>query len=398
VQRGQSLVKIETDKLREQLDDLEFDKPASLVALELAEAELANLKQTTPLKLEAARRTQRNATEDLAYFESIGRASREKGVSFNLKGAEQRLDGAREELNQLKKMYDADDLTEETEEIILKRQKFAVESAEYLLETAKQNGELSLKTTLPREHEGLRTAKRDQDLAAGYAEETVTRTLQKKRLEVEKTKRDQKKAEKRLADLKKDLEEMNVTSPAEGIIYYGACEDGKWTTGAAVGKRLVPGGKLVAREVIMTVVNPDKLILRAAVPEAEVGKLKVGHDGQATPLAAPERKLGVKLDYLGAIPLPGGGFEARLTLGRGNNLRLMPGMTCKVTLEGARQADAVLAPKDAVFSEGTDRFVYLAAKGGAEKRLVKTAGSDDRHVAVEEGLSVGDKILTRKPE
>ena len=42
---------------------------------------------------------------------------------MNLKSSEQYLVCAAEELNQLKKMYEADDLTEETEEIILQRSK-----------------------------------------------------------------------------------------------------------------------------------------------------------------------------------------------------------------------------------------------------------------------------------
>src|SRR5437773_2131812 len=72
----------------------------------------ANLEKTTPLNLAAARRTHRVANEELAYFEATGRAQREKSSRFNLKSAEQRLEGAKEELNQLEKMYKADDLTE----------------------------------------------------------------------------------------------------------------------------------------------------------------------------------------------------------------------------------------------------------------------------------------------
>lgn len=398
VKKGDVLVQVDTERLRDQIDDLEQERPASTLALELAEAELVNLTQTTPHKLEAAKRAKRNATEDLAYFESTSRASREKGVSFSLKSAEQRLDGAKEELNQLKKMYDADDLTEETEEIILKRQKFAVEAAEYSLENSRQLGELTLKTTLPREHESLTNAKRDQDIAAAYAEETLARTLAKKRLDVEKMKRDQKKAEKRLAELKKDLEELNVTAPMDGIIYLGACEDGKWTTGAGVAKRLIPGGKLVAKEVLMTVVNPDKLVLRSVVPEADVAKLKTGQEGQMAPAAAPDRKIPVKLDELGFVPQPGGGFEARLTIGKTSGVRLMPGMNGKVTFEGGRQAEALLVPKGAVFSEGGDKVVYVASKNGPEKRSVKTGDSDDSMTEIEEGLAAGDRILTKKPE
>ena len=155
VRKGDVLVKLDTDKLKEQITDLEQDQAAAVLALELAQYELENLQQATPLRLDAARRTHRNATEDLGYFERIGREQREKMSKFNLKSAEQRLESAREELRQLEKMYKADDLTEETEEIILKRQKFAVESAELGLESAKLSTELALKTSIPREAETL---------------------------------------------------------------------------------------------------------------------------------------------------------------------------------------------------------------------------------------------------
>jgi multidrug resistance efflux pump len=399
VKKGDVLVKVELDKLREQLEDLEQDRPASTLTLELAEAELANLIQTTPAKQEAAKRAQRIAAEDLAYFENIGRASRKKGVEFNIKGSEQRLEGAREELKQLQKMYAADDLTEESEEIILKRQKHAVEAAEFYHETSRQAADLTLKTTLPREADSLKTVKRDQELAAAYAEETLQRTLAKKRLDVEKLKRDQKKAEKRLAELKGDLEELTITAPSDGLVYYGACEDGKWTTGAAVAKRLIPGGKIAAREVIMTVVHPDKLVLRATVPEADVARLKTGQEGQAAPVASPDRKVSVKLESLGFVPLPGGGFAAQCSIGRANGVRLMPGMNCKITFDGSRSGEVLIVPKEAVFPEGADRFVYLAERGGApEKRAVKTGGTDDKNIEIEEGLSAGDVVLGKKPE
>lgn len=401
VTKGQTLLKIDTEKLREQIEDLELDRPATILALELAEAELTNLSLTTPFKLEATKRAQRVATEDLAYFEAVGRANREKSITFNVKAAEQRLEGAREELTQLKKMYEADDLTEETEEIILKRQKNAVESSEFYLESAKLSADQSLKTGLPREHEAMRTAKRDQDVATNYAEETLNRTLAKKRLDFEKSKRDQKKADKRLAELKKDLEETTLTAPMDGLVYYGSCEDGKWTTGAAVAKRLVPGGKVAAREVVMTIVNPTRMVLRATVTEADVAKLKVGTEGHASPVSATDRKMAVAVDSLGEVPLPGGGFETRLTVSKSDGARLVPGMNCKVTLSGSRaagQAQVVLVPKNFVFGEGADRFVYLATKSGPEKHAVKAGASDDRNLEIEEGLDAGDKILIRKPE
>lgn len=338
VKKGDLLIGLDLDKLREQIDELEKDRPASALALATAEAELANLEQTTPLRLEAARRTHRVANEDLAYFEQTGRKQKETTAEFALKAAQQRLDNEREELKQLQKMYKADDLVEETEEIVLKRQKFAVEFAENGLEVAKQGTQLTLKTAIPREQETLQAAKRDQDLALTLATETVPRALEKKRLEVDKLKRDQRKADKRLADLKQDFESLTVRAPLDGLVYYGACESGKWTTGPVVAKKLLPGTKLIANEILLTVVNPDRLILKAVIQEADLAQFKSGQGGTASLVSASEKKFAVKLDGIGPVPLPTGGFEARLSVRENFSVHVVPGMNCKVTFEPPPQS------------------------------------------------------------
>ena len=104
------------------------------------------------------KRVQRNADDDYSYFESTGRAQREKSALFNLKGAEQRLENVMEELKQLEKMYKANDLTEATEEIILKRQRDAVDMAKFRLEVAQIEHEKTLKQEIPRREESLKDA------------------------------------------------------------------------------------------------------------------------------------------------------------------------------------------------------------------------------------------------
>jgi multidrug efflux pump subunit AcrA (membrane-fusion protein) len=400
VKKGDLLIRLDTEKLKDQIDDLEQDRPASAVALELTQAEWESLMETMPLKLESAKRLQRQSAEDMAYFEKTGRSLKEKGAAYNLKGAEQRLEGAKEELAQLEKMYKADDLTEETEEIILKRQRFAVEFATFGLESTRQSTEQSLKTSIPREYETLKSQKRDQELALALAEQTLPKTLTKKKLDLEKAKRDSKKSEKKLADFKRDLELAVVRAPMDGIVYYGACENGKWLTGAAMTKKLLPSGKLSANEVFITVVNPEKLVLKSVVPESDLSQVKVGLEGKAAPVAAPDSKFPVRLEQLGDIPLPAGGFEARLSFEKGpNGLRLVPGMNCKVNFGEPKKTDALVAPKDAVFMEGKQAYVFIA-KGDEkpEKRKVKTGESDGKMIQLLSGVSDGDKILSQKPE
>ncbi len=399
VKKGDLLVKLDVDKLRDQIEDLEADRPNAALGMELAKAELENLQKTTPFKLEAARRAQKMADEDYAYFANTGRPSREKNAKFMTKSAEQRLMGANEELRQLEKMYKADDLTEETEQIVLKRQKFVVEAAEFSLQNSRESLEREFKTSLPREYETQKNGKRDQELALTLAEITVPRTLSKKTLDFEKLKRDQEKAERKLNDLRYDLEGLTPKSPMDGIAYYGACENGKWTTGAMISKKLVPGGKLLPNEIVMTVVNPEKLRLRTVIPEAELGNYTANMKGEATPVSSPSSKLTVKLDDVGIVPMPGGGFDATLSLTRDKSVRLLPGMNCKVAFSAIEKRVAVALPKAAVFTEVAAKFVYVQkADGSNEKRTVKTGESDDSLTEITEGVSDGEKVLLKKPE
>lgn len=397
VKKGDVLISCESDKIKEQIADLEQDAPASKLALEIVATELENLKQATPLRLETAKRTHRQADEDYDYFETTGRVQREKNAVFNVKSAEQRLDNATEELTQLEKMYQADDLTEETEEIVLKRQRFQVDAAKLSLEGTRLYTERELKTFLPREHETLQSQKRDQELAFALSEQTLPKNLTKKINDVDKMKRDQKKADKRLADLKHDIDFITVRAPMDGMVYYGASENGKWTTASSLSKRLVPGGKLTGNEILMTVVEPKALVLKGVVQESDLSNFKEGQRGQATPVAWPETKIQVKLEELGEVPMPGGGFEATFSF-EPDKSRLVPGMTCKVNLGGSQKADTVLAPKDAVFKEGSDSHVFVVTNGhDPEKRTVKTGNSDERLTEILEGLSKGEKILLKKP-
>jgi HlyD family secretion protein len=399
VKQGDVLVKVDTERLEEQIQDLEQDRPAAAAALEIAAAELANMAQTTPFRLEAARRARRVAAEDYDYFEKTGREQREKNSRFNVKNSEQSLANATEELRQLEKMYRADDKVEETEEIILKRQRYGVEAAQFEVDRTRLGSDRELKVFIPREAETLNANDRDQGSAVTLAEETLPTALARKRLEVEKMKRDQAKAEKRLADLRSELAALPVRAPLEGIVYYGACEGGKWTTGAMLAKKLVPGGKLAPFEVFITVVDPHRLQLKAAVPESDWAKVKPGLTGEAAPVAAPDRKVPVKVEGLESVPLLTGGFEARLSVELEAGAPWVPGMNCKVTLGGGPKTEVPLAPKEAVFTESDRKFVYVS-KGEAkpERRSVTVGDSDDKLIEILSGVAAGDKLLLKKPD
>ncbi len=287
----------------------------------------------------------------------------------------------------------------ETEEIILKRQKFAVEAAQFRVESTKQNMDRDLTVNIPRERQKLLQTKNEQDFAVILAEATLPTSLAKKEVDIEKLRRDTRKSDKKLEDLKEDLKRLDITAPFDGIVYYGACQNGKWVSAAETAKKLSPGGKVAPHEIFMTVVNREKLVVRTTVPEAELQNVKAGLVGEAAPALAPEKKLAVKVEDLRLIPLPGGGFDARLELENMDGLPLAPGMTCTVHFNNIEKPGVLLLPKASVFADGGDKVVYLPnATGKPEKRIVKTAASDDNKIEVTEGLKEGDKVLANKPD
>ena len=154
VNKGEPLVWLDTQMIDRQIRDLQLAAELGAASLRQAELDAAALEQTGPLQLAAARRAKQAADEDLDYYLKVSRARSIKAAHFSVSNAEQNLENAEEELRQLEKMYKEDDLTEETEEIILKRSRNDVEAARYYLESARLQRDRTLSVLLPRETSG----------------------------------------------------------------------------------------------------------------------------------------------------------------------------------------------------------------------------------------------------
>ena len=73
------------------------------------------------LERKQKREALRRAEDDLAYWNDVLRPAQIEEAEYRLDGQRNRLADQKEELAQLEKMYGEDDLTEETEEIVLSR-------------------------------------------------------------------------------------------------------------------------------------------------------------------------------------------------------------------------------------------------------------------------------------
>jgi multidrug resistance efflux pump len=401
VHQGDVLVTLDFEKIDQAIRDLEAERAIAEAALKQAVEELPILEKSTPQELAAAERADKIAGEDLKHFLEIDRPETVKQVEFAVKTNKNFLEYVREELRQLEKMYRANDIREETEEIILKRQRDQVEAQAFRLKSSEILRDHMLQVELPRREQGLKEAVQKQALVLEKAKATLPLTLLQKQLALEKMKSDQEKSLEKLQKLRKDRAAMALKAPSDGIVYYGRCVRGQWTPAATLASKLQRGGALQADEVFITIVKPRPLFVRAVVDEKDMANLQVGTAAKVVPVAFPDSKLPAKLTQLSTIPLAPGAFEARLTLDQGKEpAGLMPGMDCSVKLVPYAKADALTVPSTAVFADELDEdkhYVYVPGKDGKhEKRAVTVGKTSGNKTEILKGLKAGDEIVLEK--
>lgn len=403
VRKGDVLLTLETEKIDHAIADLRTDLKISAVAIEQSEDQLRALDKITPLDLAASDRAARIAGEDRKYFLDVERPFALKAIDFSLKVTQQALEYEEEELRQLEKMYKADDITEETEQIVLKRARDTVEKAKFMVEYAKLSRDQMLTFTLPRMEDQVKESAERKSLDWEKSKVELPLVQQKQRLELERLRVQRERSDKRLKKLLADREAMTVKSPIDGIVYYGKCVRGKFGDSNSMAENLRRDGSILPNQVVMTVVDPRPVFIRATVAEKELHDLRPGLKGIATPTGYPDLKLAATLDNVSDVPTAPGNFDGRWSVVLGRKAKwIMPGMTCKVNAVPYLKKDALNVPTKVVHTDELNdqkRFVYVLDKDGKPQRRDVTVGREsDKQTEILKGLSEGEKVLLEAPK
>ena len=133
-------------------------------------------------------------------------------------------------------------------------------------------------------------------------------------MELEKLRLQRERAEEKLKKLQADRELMTVKSPIDGIVYYGKCVRGKFSDSTSLAENLRHHGSILPNHVVMTVVQPRPMFIRAAAAEEQLHWLRPGLKGVATPTGYPELKLAATIDDVSDVPTAPGSFDVRLSV------------------------------------------------------------------------------------
>jgi hypothetical protein len=394
VKKGDALVVFETAEIDKKLADTKQAIAAAKLNLAQAELDLATLEKTVPEQLARLTRAAAEAAEELEHFTKTSRKSAEESAGFDLKRREQVLASYKEELKQLTKMYEADDATEETEEIILQNQLDDVEAAEFALRMEILNHKRTLEVSLPRQLTALTQSRDDTALSLDKGKKDLPRSVELKKLEVAALKTGLERDGKALADLEKDRALFEIKAASDGIFYYGAIEDGKWTTGDLI-KALKPGGAAPVGITFATFIPATaKPLIQAFPDQATARVLAAGAEGIAVVPGREDISIPVSLKSIAATPAPDLTHPATFTAAWPENLSAAPGQSLQIRVVSHNNDKAITVPTKALSygPKGWTVEVKLA-DGKTEKRPVTRGRSDAENTEITAGLEAGQVII-----
>jgi multidrug efflux pump subunit AcrA (membrane-fusion protein) len=400
VRKGETLVKFDDEKLNEAIADLELEQRLNELAILKAEEDMPRVEKTLKLDFDAAQRANEQAQEDFDRYQEIDRPMAVKSAEFTVKLYDFMLHYEKDELDQLEKMYEADDLTEETEEIVLKRQRTTVEFAEFSLERARLNREETLNVTLPRYDIAVKEALERAALAQARARMALSLDLNRARYELEQRKKARTKSLDRHAKLLEDRGLMQIKSPADGIVFYGQSVNGRWSDTATLINKYKPHNNVAPGSVLMTIVEPRPLYVTATVDEGKRPDVSDTQKARITLPAEGTDPVGAQVKVISPIPVSPGKFEINFEPVQDEiPAWIVPGMSCKVQIRTYDKKDALVVPKSAVRDDEDNedqKYVWLVdpddSDAKPERRNVKLGKRKGSDVEIVKGLKKGDVI------
>ncbi len=328
VKQGQTVAWFKTDDIDKKIKAAETTLRLSKLTHDEEEFAHQQFIKTQKLDQAVADRTRKAAQQTYDNYIQTDRDRSIASAHFSLKSSEASLQNALEELKQLEQMYKEDDLTEESEEIVLKRAKQAADSARFRHEGTVPQVQRTLKNSIPAQA----AAQEDAYARAQMAYQKTVRSLQsvRQRAEIEiDRKRDKlKEEEKALAEMKAERGKLVVKAPHDGIVYHGSLTRGKLSDKPSP---LKSGSAVTGKQVLATIVNPARLQIRADLSEAQRAKVSVGMQGSVTANVSNGKKQTARVVSVADVPYANNKFDAVLAV-KGDVKGLVPGTGCTVKL------------------------------------------------------------------
>lgn len=392
VKKGDVLVKFDQAPWQRQVAAAENDLRGAAAGLKAAEEALEFGEKQDALTLQAVRDGLADAEKRWEYWEKIDGPHMLKYHELGLKNWEDNIKDQQEEFDQLMKMYKSEELTSDTKDIVVNRAQRALENAKTYFEMRKQAAARTPEWEHPRQKANMLRDVEQAKLQLAQTESNLANQKVQRETQKVRAKMEYDRQAENFEKLKKDGEKLTIAAPRDGWVFYGQLAGGNWNFNEEMLKTLKAGEKAAAHQVLLTLVPKDgDLAVRVAIPEDKIGTAQNGTDVTVAPVANPQARFRGKVTGAWAIPV-GGVYPAWIAVSK-PEMKLIPGMKCKVAIQAADLKEAVTVPVSAVGSDGGRTCVWVMESGNAKMVEVSLGVTNGAVFEIKSGLKGGETIL-----
>lgn len=203
-----------------------------------------------------------------------------------------------------------------------------------------------------------------------------------------------KKAQLEIDQAQQGLEALEVRAPHAGLLTLKR----NWQ-----GEPPQVGSDLWQGQALAEIPNLDAMEAKVFVLEADAGGLEEGKRAEVTLDAYPDQVWQGAIAKVAPVAQPrfrGSPvqfFEVTLSLEKSTEIPKRPGIRLQAALFLTEAEDALVIPRQAVFTEDGQEFVYVRSDGGFTRRPVTVGARSMGLVTVDDGLAEGDRIALEPP-
>jgi len=285
-------------------------------------------------KIEAASDAAKDAQEALSNYEKVDVVLKKRGDDLSESYGKDNIDDQKDELAQLEKMYKSEELTESTEEIVLRRSRRNLARTQISFELQQARKKYEAEYAERKQHEAKQKSSRDAQRNLDRTQRQVEMEKRARADAIARLEPEMKDARERVKKLRRDHKRFTMHATASKLVLHGSSDD--YRPGRTPPRHEV-GGTANAKAILFTIAQPGGLQVALDLPESQVATVSQGMAAKvvATSDASLEMVGRLRFDRFPSsrsAGAPENAYDATVELDSVAPT-LFAGMRCKVLLE-----------------------------------------------------------------
>lgn len=389
VKKGDVLLRLDKEPIQDLISNKELDLEAARLKLEDARTAFAMLGVEMKHALAVAENNAKWAKKNQQAHIKVEIPLEDDEHEHQRQGTEDSIQNQKEEIEQLVKMYSEDELTEETEEIVLRRAKRRLERTINGLELSDRRWKHKTSSQRLKKMEELELDVRSKQQALEKLRATQENQKDLKEIELRKKQIELEKQATELEELRKDQGKFVIHAPNAGIVFHGEAD-------AEEPKTYKAKDSCKPYTTLLTIVKAGEVKAKCMIDEKDIFKLRANMPVNVKPAALPDAELPGFLQPLELLPEKQGKWKAVTKLDD-TDRRLIPGMNCRIEIPLEKIEDVLMVPKGAVFDREGKKVCYVKKGDTHEIREVRVGKTDGKNIIIREGVREGEQVLLQEP-